>query len=401
VDFWRRQTWDLVGRSWIWFTLSGVLFVLGVAAWIGMGLNLGIDFTGGSLLQYKFAGQIAEGSAAEGEAVGKIRSALDAVGLSKVEIQIASGAETTGAKHQIVMVRTSANTDQEQAAEDAKISEALDTLFGAQVGKVETAGREMVGPIVGADLRNKAIMALLIGSFLILIYITIRYEFRFAVAAVIALLHDAFILTGAMALLRIELNSWFVAAVLTVLGFSMHDTVIIMDRIRENRRLHRFTPFHDIVNASLLQTMARSINTVFTVLLTMFALAIFGGETLRGFSISLIIGITLGAYSSIFNASQLVVVWDRYSRSRKKVEEPRTRRSATTVASTRPVSRRSSEEVMSAAANEQAEGDEGEKVGALEAIRRAEAQAQDEKREERRERRKTKKGGKGSGKRRF
>jgi len=398
VDFWRKQTWDLVGRSWIWFTLSGVLFVLGMAAWIGMGLNLGIDFTGGSLLQYQFPGKIAEGSAAEGEAIGKIRSALDAAGLSKVEIQISEGQDKAGIKHQTVMVRTAAQTEQDQTAQDAKISETLNTLFGAQVGKVETAGREMVGPIVGADLRNKAIMALLIGSFLILIYITIRYEFRFAVAAVIALLHDAAILTGSMALLRVELNSWFVAAVLTVLGFSMHDTVIIMDRIRENRRLHRFTPFHDIVNASLLQTMARSINTVFTVLLTLFALAIFGGETLRGFSLALIIGIVLGAYSSIFNASQLVVVWDRYSRSHKKAEEPRTRRTAAT---SRPVARRA-EEVM-AAVDGESEGEESgsAKVGALEAIRRAEAQAQDEKREERRERRKTKKGGKGGGKKRF
>ena len=399
MDFWRRQTWDLVGRSWIWFTLSGVLFVLGMIAWIGMGLNLGIDFTGGSLLQYQFQGKIAEGSAAEGEAIAKIRSALDAADLKKVEIQLSEGQDKTGARHQTVMVRTSAQTEEEQVAQDAKITEALNTLFSAQVGKVETAGREMVGPIVGADLRNKAIMALLIGTFLILIYITIRYEFRFAVAAVIALLHDASILTGAMALLRVELNSWFVAAVLTVLGFSMHDTVIIMDRIRENRRLHRFTPFHDIVNASLLQTMARSINTVFTVLLTLFALAIFGGETLRGFSVALIIGITLGAYSSIFNASQLVVVWDRYSRSKKKAEEPR-RRSATTVASTKPSSRRA-EEVMSAAADDEAAEGDSEKVGALEAIRRAEAQAQDEKREERRERRKTKKGGKGGGKKRF
>ena len=400
MDFWRKQTWDLVGRSWIWFTVSGVLFVLGMTAWIGMGLNLGIDFTGGSLLQYQFPGKIAEGSASEGEAIGKIRGALDTAGLKKVEIQISEGQDKGGIKHQIVMVRTSAQTEQDQAAQDGKITEALNTLFGAQVGKVETAGREMVGPIVGADLRNKAIMALLIGTFLILIYITIRYEFRFAVAAVIALLHDAAILTGSMALLRVELNSWFVAAVLTVLGFSMHDTVIIMDRIRENRRLHRFTPFHDIVNASLLQTMARSINTVFTVLLTLFALAIFGGETLRGFSVALIIGIILGAYSSIFNASQLVVVWDRYSRNKKKAEEPRTRRSATTVASTRPSSRRS-EEVMAAAAEDEAAEGDTEKLGALEAIRRAEAQAQDDKRDERRERRKTKKGGKGGSKKRF
>jgi len=389
VDFWRRQTWDLVGRSWMWFTLSGVLFVIGLGCWIAFGLNYGIDFTGGSLLQYEFAQPIAVGAAQEADAVAKVRSALDSIGLTKTEIQLSEGRR--------VFIRTQAQTSEAQTDEDAKIRQVLTSTFASQYGQVESVGREMVGPIVGADLRNNAIKALLLGTFLILIYITVRYEFRFAVAAVIALLHDASILTGSMAMLRVELNSWFVAAILTVLGFSMHDTVIIMDRIRENRKLHRFTPFHDVVNASLLQTMARSINTVLTVLLTLFALFIFGGETLRGFSLSLIIGITLGAYSSIFNASQLVVVWDRWSRQRKAEEASRPRRAAG-VAS-RP-STSASRGAATATEDTQSEGGAGEKVGALEAIRRAEERAQDEKREERRERRKSKKGGKG-GKRRF
>jgi len=398
VDFFRRQNWDLVDRSWIWFTLSGILLVAGVACWSIFGLNLGIDFTGGGMLRYEFDKPIAADRAQQVQVLEQTRGALSKVRLGNAQVLV-------GGNDELIIRTPPVANDEAASLQEQSVRQEIENLFGAQYGPVTSLGRESVGPIVGSQLRQSALNALILGLFLILLYITIRYEFRFAVAAIIALLHDVFILVGAMALLRLELDSSFVAVVLTVVGFSVHDTIIIFDRIRENMKLHRKSNFADTVNASLLQTMSRSIYTVSTVLLTLVSLAIFASGSIRVFSIAMIIGIVLGAYSSIFNASQIVVVWEKYRASKKM---------ATGGVSTRRrerAARVTSYGIETEGAEE--EGEEGEEAApaatgtrrltASQAMARAEELAQEEKRDERRARRKAKdKGAKaGKSKKRF
>lgn len=397
MDFFRRQNWDLVGRSWMWFTLSGILLVAGIAAWAIFGLNLGIDFTGGGMIRYEFARPIAADRAQQVDVLNKTREALSKVGLERAQVLI-------GGNDELIIRTPPVQNDEAAIQQEQTVREQINQLFAAQNGPITSLGRESVGPIVGSQLRASAMHALILGLFLILLYITIRYEFRFAVAAIIALLHDVFIVTGAMALLRLELDSSFVAVILTVVGFSVHDTIVIFDRIRENMKLHRRSNFADTVNASLLQTMARSIYTVFTVLLTLVSLAIFASGSIRVFSIAMIIGIVSGAYSSIFNASQIVVVWERYRASKRAAL------GGTSVRRRERAARSTTSGPEIAQYDEEGEEEEGaapaaptRKLTASEAMARAEQVAQEEKREERRARRKAKdKGGSaGKSKKRF
>ncbi len=374
MDFFRRQNWDIVGKAKIWFTISAVIILAGIVMWALKGLNYGIDFTGGTLLRYQLARKVAATPAEEAEVIGKIRSALRRLGLEKSQIQIAGG--------DAIFIRTyRVANDEEAARRDQAIKAELEKLFGAQYGPIQSLGRETVGPIVGAELRRAAITALVVGQILILIYITLRYEFRFAIAAIIALVHDVLVTVGAMAILQVELNSWFVAAILTVIGYSINDSVVIFDRIRENRGRHRHAPLAPIVNASLLETMARSLNTVLTTLFTLISLFIFGGPVIQGFALALIIGIASGCYSSIFIAAPLVALWDAWARRR-----------AGAVAPARPA-------VAAAAAGQAAvevaqptEAEAAQRpMSAAETMRRAAELAQEEKRRLRRERRKKKK----------
>jgi len=402
VDFFRRQNWDLVSRSWIWFTVSGVLLVAGITAWAVFGLNLGIDFTGGGLIRYEFAKPIAANRDEQVQVLARTKQALAQVKLGNAQVLV-------GGNNELIIRTPPVANDEAAMGQERSVRQQVEQLFGADYGPLTALGRESVGPVVGAQLRQSAVHALLLGCLLILLYITIRYEFKFAVAGVIALVHDVFILVGFMAVLRLELDSSFVAVVLTVIGFSVHDTIVIFDRIRENLKLHRRANFADTVNASLLQTMARSIYTVVTTLLTLVALAIFASDAIRVFAIGMIVGIVSGAYSSIFNASQIVVVWERY-RLRRKASGTGTavrRRERSRL----PGSTGAVELDEGAEMAEDAETDEeeaaaagtGRRLSAHEALARAEQAAQEEKREERRARRKSKdKGGKGGkGRRRF
>jgi preprotein translocase subunit SecF len=373
VDFFRRQNWDIIKYTWLWFTISGITMAVGMAAWIGHGLNFGIDFTGGSLLRYKFERPLVGAPGEDYEVILQTRQMLAKDGLQKSLIQVSGTDE--------VFIRTpEVANDEEARKRDEKIMAGLSELFGKKSGEIEQLGRETVGPVIGHRLTRSAIQALVLGIALILVYITIRYELRFAVAAVIALVHDSIVLVGAMALLQTELNTWFVAAILTVLGYSMNDTVIIFDRIRENRALHRRAPLASVVNASLLQTMARSLNTVLTTLFTLIALFVLGGATIHGFALALIIGIISGTYSSIFSASPIVVLWYRWAeRGKEPVPEARPAMAAATAT---PAS--------TAASESEAEEAVAARPSARETMREAERLAQEEKRDRRRQRRKKK-----------
>jgi preprotein translocase subunit SecF len=178
-----------------------------------------------------------------------------------------------------------------------------------------------VGPIVGSDLIRSSIILIVIGELFILAYLWIRFGFRYGTAAIVALLHDVIVVVGTFAILGyflgMEFDALFVTALLTIIGFSVHDTIVVFDRIRENRIRHAGEPFGAIVNHSILQTLGRSINTSLTVVVTLTALLLLGPPTIRTFTLALLIGVASGTYSSIFNASQILVAWHEWDASRK------------------------------------------------------------------------------------
>jgi len=200
---------------------------------------------------------------------------------------------------------------------------AIATALEAKFGKIaEQASLSSIGAVVSADLINQAVILILVGSLGILVWVWLRFrDIRFGVTALVALLHDVIVVLGIFAILgtflNVEVDGLFVTAMLTVIGFSVHDTIVVFDRIRENRARHAGEPFAEIVNHSLLQTFGRSITTSFTVVLTLTALLLFGGAATAQFVLALLIGIISGTYSSIFNASPLLVVWQEWDDRRK------------------------------------------------------------------------------------
>lgn len=314
VDLFRERKWDLVSRRWIYYLISLVLLGAGLGTLVSnkysprhSAMNWGIDFTGGTVYTYRLGQRVPAGQAVE--VIADIRSALKREGITRAEIQL-SGPPTTTAKDRAI-IRTQL---QGQPEVIERQNEKIAGLLRERFPKVESLGSETVGGIISEGLKWNGLFTFAVGCGLILLWVTIRYEFKYAVCGIIALLHDIGVLVGSFALLYrlglgAEVNSPFVAAVLTVLGYSVHDSVIIFDRIRENVRLRKRPTFSETVNTSLLETMARSVNTVLTLEFTLLAVFLLGGPSLRDFSLAMLIGVTIGAYSSIFNASQLLVGW--------------------------------------------------------------------------------------------
>ncbi len=211
----------------------------------------------------------------------------------------------------------------------------LATALEATLGPIE-AQRSLttVGPIISGELTQQAILLVLIGSIGILLWMTYRFrDFRFGATALFALVHDVIVVVGIFAILGtlfgVEIDALFVTAMLTIIGFSVHDTIVVYDRVRENRSRFAGEPFNDIVNHSILQTLGRSINTSMVVVFTLTALLLFGGTAIQTFILALLIGITSGTYSSIFNAAPLLTVWEEWDQ-RRKANAARPARRATT-----------------------------------------------------------------------
>lgn len=285
---------NIIAKKNLWFAISVTLILIGLAAFLFNGMtkgkimNFGIDFTGGSLLTLRFEKDIS---------THEIRDVLTEYGLSQSVIQ------KTGDKD------FSIRTDPIEAELRQKVVSELRNKFGV----VELLEADVIGPVIGKELRTQALWTLLIASLLITVYISFRFEFKFAVAALLALYHDAIITAGLIALLWRNVDTPFVAAILTIMGYSINDTIVIFDRIRENLRKPGAVKkrFATIVNESILQTLARSINTVLTTLIMVTALLLFGGATIKDFALVLLIGFLAGAYSSIFLASPLLVLWHK------------------------------------------------------------------------------------------
>ncbi|MDD2421728.1 MAG: protein translocase subunit SecF [Heliobacteriaceae bacterium] len=290
---------NIIGRRKIWFTLSLILLIPGIISLAFQGLNLGIDFTGGSLIHFQTE---------QPAGVDQVRGVLDQFGLGSSVVQ--------PSENNNMLIRTKALDKVER-----------DQLVGAleaDLGKITVQRDENVGPVIGKELSYKAFLALGIAAVLMILYITLRFEFKFGLAAVLALLHDIVILVGIFSIFQIEVDGTFVAAVLTVLGYSINDTIVIFDRIRENMgpKKRKGESLEAMANRSVLETMTRSINTVLTVIFMLAALIFWGGETTRVFSMAILIGVVIGAYASIFNAAPLWVVfknWEKAQRQKPKV----------------------------------------------------------------------------------
>ncbi|MBC9785656.1 protein translocase subunit SecF [Heliobacterium chlorum] len=272
---------NIIGRRKIWYAISLLIIIPGIISLLLRGLNLGIDFTGGSLLQFQFENTVT---------VEQVRNVLDQSHLGSSTIQLSDGNN--------VFIRTKPMDEGERSK--------LVNDIKSQVGNLTVQRDEIVGPVIGKELAQKALLALAIASVLIIGYITVRFEFKFAIAAILALMHDVFVVVGIFSIFQIEVDSSFVAAVLTVVGYSINDTIVIFDRIRENlNRKKRTEDLESLVNRSVLETMTRSINTVLQVVFVLVALLFWGGETTKVFTLAMLVGVVSGAYSSIFNASPL------------------------------------------------------------------------------------------------
>ncbi len=286
------------------FALSGIILILGAASLAIFGLRFGIDFKGGTVTEIEFNQEFDQ---------NKVKSVLENQGINSYQLQ------STGERG--LIIRTD-NLDKPKREE-------INNGIRKEAGEFTEVRLDSIGPVIGEELKRKAIYQLILVSLGIVIYIAYAFRkvsrpispFQFGVAAIVALLHDLLIVVGIFSILghfyEIEIDSLFITAMLTVLGFSVHDTIIVFDRIRENLRVYAGQSIEFIVNHSISQTLVRSLNTSLTVLFVLLAMLLFGGETIRYFVLALFIGIAAGTYSSIFVAAPMLVLWQNW-RNRKR-----------------------------------------------------------------------------------
>ncbi|WP_169710431.1 protein translocase subunit SecF [Natranaerobius trueperi] len=284
---------EIITKRKMWFLVSLVIVIIGFGSLILNGLNLGIDFTGGTILHV---------SLGEEYEVEEVRDVLEDFGLEDSVIQQATDSQGETSE---VIIRTTSLQEQER-------NEIIEGLRGnwPQIEDEDVLRSANVGATIGDELRSQAIWSLLIASIGMIAYISYRFEFSFAISAIVAILHDAFIVLTIFSLFQIEINSPFIAAVLTIIGYSINDTIVIFDRIRETLQLEKKLPLNDVITTSISKTLTRSLNTSGTTTLVLLSLLIFGGVTLRPFILALLIGVISGTYSSVFIASN---VWSTLS----------------------------------------------------------------------------------------
>lgn len=290
-----RLYFNIVRKRYWWFAISLLIIIPGIISVFMQGLNLGIDFKGGTMLDVAFNQPVTQSA---------ITDTMKSVGLE--------GPVQLSDNNTSALIRT-------EALEEGKRSELL-TALESKVGPFnkESLKEDKVGPAMGQELTRNALYALVIAMGMMIIYITFRFQFVYAISAILALLHDVLIVVGIFSIFQWEVDATFVAAILTIVGYSINDTVIIFDRIRENEpKMKRGDSYEDMVDKSIWQTMRRSVNTVATVLIALLALFILGGESTRLFTLAMLIGVFSGAYSSIFIASQILVEFKKYLKQKR------------------------------------------------------------------------------------
>jgi len=295
----KKTNIDFVGSMKLNFALSIITIIISVASviWHG-GLNYGIDFAGGTLVQVKFQ---------QATTTEKLRQTLDAIKLGNSVIQQFSPQE--------FVIRTPESANDLKGL-SAHIEETLNNSYGK--GSFEVRRVEVVGPKVGKDLTQKAILAVVFSWVAMLLYIAWRFEFRYGVGGIVALIHDVIICIGALSLFNKEFSLTIVAALLTIIGYSINDTIVVCDRIRENVRKSGKKDLGEVINASINETLSRTILSSLTVFIVVVVLFFLGGEVIHDFAFILLVGVFVGTYSSIFIATPIVLVWERISPSKMR-----------------------------------------------------------------------------------
>ena len=273
---------NIIKKRNIYFAISISIILIGIIFAMVNGFNAGIDFTGGTLIQIDMGEKIE---------VAQIRELTN-------EFDENASIVHAGDDNKEVIIKTTKDFNNEERIE----------VFNKFKEKFELEDEALInqqkfGASIGKEIRDKAFISIILATILMLIYITIRFEFKFGISAIVALIHDVLIVLAVYAIFRIPVNSSFVAAILTIVGYSINDTIVVFDRIRENLKKMKKDKYEDIINKSISQTIVRSINTSFTTLLAIVSLYIFGVEAIKDFALPLIVGVLVGTYSSIFIAS--------------------------------------------------------------------------------------------------
>lgn len=295
---------NIIGKKNLYFALSLLVIIPGVLSLLLFGLKPSIDFSGGSRFTFSNVSQT------------DVQPVQQAFVREKIPVQSVVFSGNT------LLVRTN------PIEQNTHVK--LITNLEKSVPNIKEDEYATIGPTIGKETTTNALVGVVVASMLIVLYIAWSFRgvrkpansFQFGVTAIVALLHDALVLLGVFSILghffSVEVDSLFVTAILTVIGFSVHDTIVVFDRIRENLRKMPFVQFSEVVNASIVQTLGRSLNTSLTVILVLFALLLFGGDSTRWFIVALLIGIISGTYSSIFNAAPLLVLWNEWQEKRRK-----------------------------------------------------------------------------------
>ncbi|NOT85712.1 MAG: protein translocase subunit SecF [Methylococcaceae bacterium] len=284
-----KHSIDFLGNRKIALTISSILIIISLISFFTRGLQLGIDFTGGTLIEvgYKQAADLP-----------LLRTSLDEAGLADATVQYFGSTKD-------VLIRLK---PQEGVSNKELSTKVLDTINKKSPEAADLRRVEFVGPQVGDDLTQDGFLALLYSMIGILIYVAWRFEFKFSISSVIALIHDVIITLGLFSVLQLEFDLTVLAAILALIGYSLNDTIVVFDRIRENFRLLANTTTEEIMNISLNETLSRTIMTSFTVILVLLSLVLLGGEVIHNFAIALLFGIVIGTYSSIFVASPMALI---------------------------------------------------------------------------------------------
>lgn len=288
----KEYKFDFLGKKKIWYLIAALVIIPGMLVWMFMGLNLGIDFTGGSILQVGYESDLE---------LSDVRQIV-----TEHVSQTPSVNETDNNQF---LIRTE-ELDQEE-------SQALIDDLSA-LGEMTVLRSELIGPIIGSELLRNARWALFLAAALMLGYITLRFKFNYALTAIVALLHDVLVIISVFAILRIEVDSAFIATILTIVGYSINNTIVIFDRIRENSKYSNKKSFAEKVNLSINQTLTRTINTVVAVLILLVCLMIFGGATTKMFIFGLSVGMVAGFFSSVFLVGPILTVLQERTVSGKK-----------------------------------------------------------------------------------
>ena len=291
----------------LYLGFSAIMVAVSLLFFLFIPLNLSVDFKGGELLQLQFVKSLNRET---------LNSTFDSL---QSQIPQLKNKRLQYSEDNTIVLRTEELKDSQR--------DILTKALTEKVGKYEIVKNDKVGPTIGKELTKNAIWALIIGSILIIVYVTIRFEFVYAVAGLLALLHDIIITMGLIALFRYEIDTPFIAAILTILGYSINDTIVVFDRIRENEKKERkIKDYSTIIEESVDQVFVRSVNTSLTTILAITVLIIFGGDSLKTFSMALLIGMIFGSYSSVFMASPLVYLMRKYRKPKNKTKKEEEKR---------------------------------------------------------------------------